>query len=64
MARHLENYRTYCNSTQRYEVFAYCGYSEEASGSGKTTFSDQSWAQDCDECVAGFNKEMQEESGS
>lgn len=33
--KHIVQGRSYCRSTERYEVFAYCGYSEEASGSGK-----------------------------
>lgn len=35
--RHIVERRVYCASTERYEVFAYCGYSEEAAGSGRHT---------------------------
>ena len=35
--KHIVEGRAYCHSTERYEVYALCGYSEEASGSGRHT---------------------------
>ena len=35
--KHVVDHSFYSHSTERSEVFAFCGYSEEASGSGKHT---------------------------
>jgi len=35
--KHVVEGSTYSRSTERSEVYAYCGYAEEASGSGKHT---------------------------
>lgn len=35
--KHIVRDRVFCASTERNEVVAYCGYSEEASGSGRHT---------------------------
>lgn len=47
--RHIVQTSHYCASTERNEVTAYCGYSEEASGSGRHTVDVGQKA--CEECL-------------
>jgi len=46
--KHIVAHRSYCHGTERYEVIAYCGYFEEASGSGRHTVDVGDTP--CDEC--------------
>lgn len=47
--KHVVSHRTLCAETERYEVHAYCGVTEEASGSGHTTIDEGD--EDCPACA-------------
>ena len=45
---HIEKDRSWCHGTERWEVFAFCGASQECSGSGKHGMVGKAT---CPECI-------------
>ena len=56
--KHLERHRIFCHSTERDEVFYYCGLVEEASGSGKTNLD--KGEQVCSKCKEQEDAELKD----